>query len=347
MEYIPNIPIESITLNEVELEWNKFKSKKSSDSAGTSAFLLKQLPKKYINIITVLFNKCAGKGEFFNGSKHAKVICLSKDGLYPAVNKLRPISLLPNLGKWYERIMHKRILKWCKDMNIYVNEQSGFSPERRLQARIIPLIEDLRQTITACNRPSLCIFVDFLSAFDRMWYPALIQTLIEIDMPLNYTKWITSWLKNRTIAIHYGDSTSRTINMNVGAPQGSILAATLFRLHIHFLPRAFFKVTTHLFADDLAIVISGQLDKKFSENIIEIEERVKYVMKVLEEYSENIILPVNINKTKALLCHNVVAPKIPKIEYKKQKIEIVKSFKYLGVTLTQKLGWGKYIDEKI
>ncbi|CAF2110486.1 unnamed protein product, partial [Rotaria magnacalcarata] len=67
MEYIPNIPIESITLNEVELEWNKFKSKKSSDSAGTSAFLLKQLPKKYINIITVLFNKCAGKGEFFNG----------------------------------------------------------------------------------------------------------------------------------------------------------------------------------------------------------------------------------------------------------------------------------------
>jgi hypothetical protein len=43
-------------------------------------------------------------------AKHAKVICLSKEGLFPTINKLRPISLLPNLGKWYERIIHHRLI---------------------------------------------------------------------------------------------------------------------------------------------------------------------------------------------------------------------------------------------
>jgi hypothetical protein len=97
IQYTPNIPLEQITLNEVYLEWKKFKPKKSSDSTGTSAFMLKQLPNEYIGIITILFNKCALKGNFFEESKHAKVICLSKDGLYPTEDKLRPISLLPNI----------------------------------------------------------------------------------------------------------------------------------------------------------------------------------------------------------------------------------------------------------
>ncbi|CAM4867060.1 unnamed protein product [Rotaria socialis] len=347
IEYTPNMPLEPITMNEVQLEWKKFKPKKSSDSVGTSAFILKQLPEQYLGIITVLFNKCATKGNFFEESKHAKVICLSKDGLYPTENKLRPISLLPNIGKWYERIIHKRILKWCHEQNIYVDEQSGFTAERRLQTRIISLIEDIRLTITACNRPALCIFVDFLSAFDNMWFPALISTLYKLEMPLSYIKWIASWLQNRTLAIHYGDTISRTINMKVGAPQGSILAATLFRLHVHFLPSAFFQLTTHLFADDLAILITGSLEKKFSLNIIELEERAKHAMNILKKFSENNLLPVNINKTKALLSHNIVAPKMPKIEFKNKKIEFVNSFRYLGVTITQKLGWGSYIDNKL
>lgn len=347
IEYVPNIPLEPITMNEVLKEWKKFKPKKSSDSSGTSVFMLKQLPEEYIGIITISFNKSAAKGNFFEDSKHAKVVCLSKDGLYPTENKLRPISLLPNIGKWYERIIHRRILKWCEDFNIYVDEQSGFTSQRRLQTRIISLIEDIRLTITACNRPALVIFVDFLTAFDRMWFPSLISTLSNLHMPLPYIKWIASWLKNRKISIHYGDAVSRAINVQVGAPQGSILAATLFRLHIHFLPTVFFQLTTHLFADDLAILITGSLDRKFSLNIAYLEERAKEAMIILEKYAVNKILPVNVNKSKALLIHNVIAPSIPKVKYKDQYIEFVPSFKYLGVTIITKLGWGKYIDQKL
>ncbi|CAF3502804.1 unnamed protein product [Rotaria sp. Silwood1] len=96
--YTPNIPLEQITYEEVIKEWKKFLPKKATDSIDTSAFLLKKLPLKYLEIITILFDRCAKKGTFFEASKHAKVVCLSKDDMYPALGKLRPISLLPNIG---------------------------------------------------------------------------------------------------------------------------------------------------------------------------------------------------------------------------------------------------------
>lgn len=344
---LPNFSLETIKYEEVVKEWNKFRAKKSTDSMNTSAFLLKKLPQQYLTTITVLFNRCAEQGEFFEKAKHAKVICLSKDGLYPPVKKLRPISLLPNIGKWFERIVHRRLILWCKENNIYVDEQSGFTSERRLQTRILSLVEDLRLTVAACNRPALVLFVDFLSAFDRLWYPALISNLKNLGMPLPLIKWIYNWLQGRTISIHFGDAQSRCFPMLVGAPQGSVLAATLFRLHVHLLPSYFFSLSSHMFADDLAIHISGDLDKRFGLNIEELEKRAKFALEQLGKFADNNILPVNIDKTKALLVHSVVAPLRPKIEYRGKEIELVKNFKYLGVTISTKLGWGLFINDRI
>jgi hypothetical protein len=98
-----NIPLQSIKYDEVLKQWKKFASKKSLDKTNTSAYLIKNLPDEYLQTVTVLFNKCVENGTFFVKSKEAKGICLSKDGIYPTVGRLRSISLLPNLGKWLEK----------------------------------------------------------------------------------------------------------------------------------------------------------------------------------------------------------------------------------------------------
>jgi hypothetical protein len=118
------------------------------------------------------------------------------------------------------------------------------------------------------------------------------------------------------MSIHVGEAISRSIDIFVGAPQGSVLAATLFRLHIHFLPSFFMNLTCHLFADDLAIVITGALENRFSKTIIELEKQAEIAMKILEKYADDNLLPVNLNKTKALLVHDIVAPSYPTIKYK-------------------------------
>ncbi|CAF2032508.1 unnamed protein product [Rotaria magnacalcarata] len=136
----PNIPLENISINEVTKAWKGVQKKKSIDNEGVSALLLHQLPIVYLQIITIAYNKIAQKGDALQRNKHAKVICLSKDGAYPTVDKLRPISILSNIGKCFERIIHARILKWCRDKGIFIDEQSGFTSERRLQTRILSLV---------------------------------------------------------------------------------------------------------------------------------------------------------------------------------------------------------------
>ncbi|CAF1204517.1 unnamed protein product, partial [Didymodactylos carnosus] len=347
ISYLPDYPLDKIRMDEVIQQWKKFKCKRAIDSAGTAALLFKNLPTEYLNVITVLFDKCAKKGLCLKESKYAKVICLSKDGLYPKENRLRPISLLPNLGKWMERIVHDRLIKWCDAKGIHVDEQSGFTPERRLQTRIISMCDDLRLTITAPNRPALILFVDFMSAFDRVWYPALIHNLKELGLPSQLLRWIYNWLQDRSMSVYFGDAVSRKVKISVGAPQGSILAATLFRLHVYFLPKYFAQFTMHLFADDLAIIIYGALEKRFSDNTIQLEMQAKIALEILEKFADNMILPVNVSKTKAMLVHNVVAPQLPVVEYKRIVIEFVLIFKYLGIEIRAKLGWGIYIQNRV
>ncbi|CAF2047712.1 unnamed protein product [Rotaria magnacalcarata] len=125
---LPIGPMTNIALEEVEKNWKRAQKKKSIDSEGVSAFLLHKIP----------------------------------NGLCPGVNKLRPISLLSNFGKCFEGIIHIRILRWCSDNGIYIDEQSGFTSERRFQTRILSLVEDLRLTIAANNKPALLLFVDFM-----------------------------------------------------------------------------------------------------------------------------------------------------------------------------------------
>ncbi|CAF3221132.1 unnamed protein product [Rotaria sp. Silwood2] len=190
----PNLPLDQLKIEEVILQWKKFAPKKSLDSVENSAFLLKRVRSQYIGIF------------------------LSKNGVFPTVDRLRSISLLPNLGKVFERVLVTRIETCCNDQGIHFDEQSGFTAEKRLQSRILGIVEDLRLTIAAPNRTSLALFIDFSTAFDRVWWPALFHTLEKIEMPIELRKWIFNWLQNRWMSVSHGDSKSRLFPILVRVP---------------------------------------------------------------------------------------------------------------------------------
>jgi hypothetical protein len=82
-------------------------------------------------------------------------------------------------------------------------------------------------------------------------------------------------------------------------------------------------------------------------NVVELEVRAKIALDCLGKFADDNLLPINVKKTKALLVHNVVAPPRPKLEFRGQTVEYVNSFKYIGVTISTKLGWGNFITERI
>ncbi len=60
-------------------------------------------------------------------------------------------------------------------------------------------------------------------------------------------------------------------------------------------------------------------------------------MELLEKYSKDLLLPVNIKKTKMILVCNAVAPSYPNVFFEKERVEIASSFKYLGVEIRTKI----------
>ena len=80
-----------------------------------------------------------------------------------------------------------------------------------------------------------------------------------------------------------------------------------------------------LFANDLVIILACSIENKFSENIKDLEQRAVSILKKLENFADDLLLPVNVAKTKAILVHNIVAPPYPRVSYKTEQIEYVKN----------------------
>jgi hypothetical protein len=78
-----------------------------------------------------------------------------------------------------------------------------------------------------------------------------------------------------------------------------------------------------------------------------LEKHAKIAMRALGKYSKDILLPVNVNKTKIMLFYNAVAPEYPSIFFENMKIEYVSAFKYLGIEIRSKLGWGLSIQNRM
>ncbi|CAF5165747.1 unnamed protein product, partial [Rotaria magnacalcarata] len=89
-------------------------------------------------------------------------------------------------------------------------------------------------------------------------------------------------------------------NIDKGCPQSSVLSPTLFIIYNCDLGSYLANCTSHLFADDLAVIVAGQLGIKYSYQCLDLEKRIKLLIDHLEYYSYLIDQPINTNKTQAL-----------------------------------------------
>lgn len=129
----------------------------------------------------------------------------------------------------------------------------------------------------------------------------------------------------------------------MGVKQGCILSPLLFALFINDIQ------------NDLkgGIKISGEIFKllAFADDIVFLAEskaELQAMIKVLENYCALWNLQVNLDKSKIMIFRN--GGKVGKNEsfwFMKRKIEVVQSYKYLGVLLTSNLNLSKHFERQI
>ena len=77
-----------------------------------------------------------------------------------------------------------------------------------------------------------------------------------MNAPALLLRWISSFLRDRTVKVRILGRTSREIAINYGVPQGSPISPLLFLLYMFKLPKLLPNIRRSLFADDFMIYSS-------------------------------------------------------------------------------------------
>ena len=166
-------------------------------------------------------------------------------------------------------------------------------------------------------------------------------------MPLELLKIIERWLKGRKAYAVFGEKASEVFDINIGLPQGSSLSPYLFIVYHSDLINCLGAHSGHIFADDLDILIRPPIMKNLAPMIQYLEKEGTRICNQVYAYSKKWKQPINVSKTVAQLFHTQVKRPVVNVTMNGEKIELVKEFKYLGFTWTDRLALKSTVEKCI
>ena len=316
------------------------KTKKSVGLDEISMYILKESISEMIESFTFLINKSLSEGVVPDKWKVAKVIPIHKKGDKLDFNNYRPISLLPCASKVMERVVQRQLLDYLKCHSLLSQNQSGFRPKHSTVTALAAVTDDWFYSIDKGNYIGT-IFVDLQKAFDMVDHLILVSKLESMGVTGVELQWFKHYLSNRRIRTSVNNVLSDERLTTKGVPQGSLLGPLLFIICINDINSAFNTCKVHLYADDTVIYYS-HTNPKVVENVLNKE------INSLDAWMNKNNLKINYDKTVCMLLgtHDMLKKQpLLNIKIKEQQLSQVKSFKYLGVHVDEKLKWDVHIKQ--
>ena len=282
-----------------------------------------------------VINRMWTKGYFPKSWKLAQIIPILKPGKNAQdVASYRPISLLSCLSKVVEKMVCNRLTFYLETENYLSPTQYGFRENRSTIDPIINLEHIVRSTLVN-RKVTIVVFFYLKSAFDSVNHMKLLRTLADIGIKGNMLEWLISFLTDRKIQVTLEDKISETYNINTGVPQGSTLSPILFILLLSTMPNIF-PVISDEFADDIAFAVTA-------DSLEQAETLMQDAIERFLEWCNKTSLTLQPLKTK-VMCFTKKKNKRPRLFLNNTEIEVVWTFKYLGMTLdAPTLTWGPHI----
>ena len=290
-------------------------------------------------ILTSLINLTFETGIFPNSLKIVKVIPIYKNkGSNSETNNYRPISLLSNIDKIFEKLVHNRLTSFLLKHNLFYNKQFGFRKSHSTNHALITLTEKIKQALD--NGQFSCgVFIDLQKAFDTVDINILLRKLELYGIRGKCNQWFHSYLTDRRQYVRVNGKNSGFKQIFYGVPQGSVLGPHLFIIYINDLPNALIHSESTLFADDTCLLFSSSSLKK-------IERCLNIDLKRLFKWLCANKISLNVSKTEVLLFRNVHKTINHNIGLKLNGkiLNLSDTVKYLGVYLDSLLSWKTHLD---
>ncbi|GFV92990.1 RNA-directed DNA polymerase from mobile element jockey [Trichonephila clavipes] len=254
----------------------------------------------------------------------------------------RPISLTSTLCKLMERVIHRRLMNWLienKKLHFY---QTAFRTHHSTTDQLFYLNQSIIDGFQEKpHKKTLAVFLDISAAFDRVWRQKLVHTIQGTGINGKALLWISDFLRGRKFSVRFNGALSESRRMWAGVPQGSVLSPLLFlifmnTIHHHIHP----DTNIACYADDIAVWHSHN-------DITESEKALNTTLKGIAEWTENLKLTINADKTNYCIFSTDRRHRSSfnaNIKIQNSQIKNVDLPTYLGVTLDPELRFSKHIE---
>lgn len=318
------------------------KNRKAAGDDNLKAEVFKQLPKQGIIFITFIFNACLKISYFPNRWKTAKVIPILKPGKDPKdVSSYRPISLLNTVCKIFEKLIHEMISIHLETNPILPPQQLGFRPKYTTSHQLKRITGHIKGKLELGLSTGV-VLLDIEKAFDSVWHWGLIYKIINWNFPTHIVKIVQSFLTDRYFYVYIGNTSSDTVKITAGVPQGSSLSPVLYNIYTSDITENI-DCDISLFADDTALYHSD-VDPK------NITRKLEKNLSSLQAYFFKWKIKTNPTKTACTFFSRKRSQKfLPDrpLKFNYQNIPWSNDIKYLGVHLDKTLTYALHVNKTI
>ena len=330
--------IEDLVFDSAEVleELSNINANKCGGPDGIPAILLKEGAQSIAPILARILNYSLEVGSLPRDWTRANVIPIHKKGNRHNPNNYRPISLTGHVVKIAERLIAMKIRQFVSPLITPV--QHGFRPNHSCLTQLLQTIHCLAQSLDK-GLSSHAVFLDFSKAFDSVPHQRLLLKLKHIGIRGRNLKWIEAFLTDREQRVIIQGQSSNWVKVTSGVPQGTVLGPLLFLIYINDLANAIRHSSIRLFADDCVLfkaVRSASDCEELQEDLGNIQSWcAKWQLRLNPAKCKAMNVT---NKRNTIPCHYQIDAAV---------IEEVDSYKYLGVTVDNKLKWNHHVKATV
>jgi hypothetical protein len=330
----PEMPEISISVEGVDKLLLGLSPNKACGPDEISPRILKELHHEISPILTKIFKLSFETGIVPPDWKSAVVAPIYKKGPKSKASNYRPISLTCIASKIMEHILVSNIMTHYDNNNLLSQYQHGFRSKHSCETQLISFTQEVFDNLENGKQTDV-IVMDFSKAFDKVDHNKLIHKLDQLGVHPLASRWIKSFLKDRTQRVVVDGCTSDTLPVLSGVPQGSVLGPCLFLSYINDLPDSI-KSKARLFADDTIVYLTV---KSSSDS-----ETLQNDLTALERWERDWSMEFNPDKCEVLRITRKKNPIIFPYLLHGTELKSTDAAKYLGVTISKDLNWSPHIN---
>ena len=309
------------------------------------AYLLRECAVELSSPLCHIFNLSLSSGVFPSEWKTARIQPVFKnkgDRCDPLC--YRPIALLPTISKVLEQFVHRQLLSYSMSNNFIPDEQFGFVPGRSTVWQLLSVLDEWHTALDSGTSVH-ALFLDVSKAFDRVDHDVLLHKLRSMGLSDSPLKWMSSYLRGRSICTSVEKVLSSLRKISSGVPQGSVLGPLLFVLYVSDLPRSVSTSSCVLFADD-SLLYNNRCSGSSSPAAC---SRPCCNLQVdadsVQSWADNWNSTFNAKKS----CHMVIsrsssASQSPPISLHGVSVPSAKVTRHLGLVITCDLKWSSHVS---